>query len=199
MKNIKLLGAALLLAFGISTTAQAAENYDFDIKGQHAFIQFKVKHLGFSWIYGEFRSFNGSFSYDEQHPESNSVKVSIAADSIDTNHAERNKHLRSPDFFDVKTHPTITYVSTSYEDLGNNRGILHGKLTLRGVTKAVDLVVSQIGTGDDPWGGYRRGFEGHTSLHLSDYGMPFAPKLGPVSETVELNISVEGIKEKNHE
>jgi len=147
-------------------------------------------------MYGEFRTFKGNFTFDEANPKHNSVQVTIESNSIDTNHAERNKHLRSPDFFAVKEFPTITYRSTSYEDKGKGHGVMHGILNLRGVSKAVDLDVTQIGTGKDPWGGYRRGFEAHTTLHLSDYHMPFAPKLGPVSDSVELNISIEGIKEK---
>jgi len=124
---------AIVMALGVSMSAQAAENYAFDIKGQHAFIQFKVKHLGYSWILGEFRTFDGSFSYDEKHPEKNKVSVRIESNSIDTNHAERNKHLRSPDFFDVEKYPIITFVSTSYEDKGNGKALIHGTLTLRGV------------------------------------------------------------------
>jgi len=193
--KLKRLAIALLLLTGYATSA-IAEDYAIDIKGQHAFIQFKVKHLGYSWLLGEFRTFDGSFSYDEKHPEKNKVSVTIKANSIDTNHAERNKHLRSPDFFDVKQYPTITFNSTSYEDKGHDKGIIHGKLTLRGVTKNVDVTVMQIGTGKDPWGGYRRGFEGHATLHLSDYGMPFAPKLGPVSENIDLFLSIEGVRKK---
>jgi len=189
----KRFAIALLLLIAYANTA-LAENYAIDIKGQHAFIQFKIKHLGYSWILGEFRTFNGNFTYDEKHPEKNTVNVTIEADSIDTNHAERNKHLRSADFFDVKKYPTITYVSSSYTDEGNHHGIIHGQLTLRGVSKNVDITVSQIGTGKDPWGGYRRGFEGHATLHLSDYGMPFAPKLGPVSDSVILFLSIEGVR-----
>jgi len=193
--RLKHIGLALLLLVGFLNTAQA-EDYAIDIKGQHAFIQFKVKHLGYSWLLGEFRTFDGHFSYDEKHPERNTVSVRIQANSIDTNHAERNKHLRSPDFFDVKTYPTITFVSTSYDEQGHGKGIIHGKLSLRGITKTVDIAVTQIGTGADPWGGYRRGFEGHATLHLSDYNMPFAAKLGPVSENVELFLSIEGVRKK---
>ncbi|MDQ6991045.1 MAG: YceI family protein [Mariprofundaceae bacterium] len=193
--KLKRFTIALLLLTGYATSAMA-ENYAIDIKGQHAFIQFKIKHLGYSWMLGEFRTFDGRFSYDEQHPEQNQVNVTIEANSIDTNHAERNKHLRSADFFDVKQYPTITFNSTSYEAKGNQQGIIHGKLTLRGVTKNVDIAVNQIGAGADPWGGYRRGFEGHATLHLSDYKMPFAPKLGPVSDNVELFLSIEGIRKK---
>jgi polyisoprenoid-binding protein YceI len=193
--KLKALGLALLLSIGFSNLVWA-EDYAIDIKGQHAFIQFKIKHLGYSWILGEFRDFGGNFTYDEKHPANNKVSVTIQANSIDTNHAERNKHLRSADFFDASQYPTITFVSTGYEDKGNGEGIVHGVLTLRGVHKKVDIAVKQLGAGNDPWGGYRRGFEGHTTLHLSDYHMPFAPKLGPVSENVELFFSIEGIRKK---
>jgi len=195
MKKIKLLGAALLLAFGLSTTAQATENYNFDIKGQHAFIQFKIKHLGYSWLLGSFQKFDGQFSFDDAHPENNKVSVSIDVASLDTNHAERNKHLRSADFFDVDTFPTATFTSTSYEDKGNGSGIVHGTLNLRGVDKDIAIEVEQIGTGPDPWGGYRRGFEGHTTLHLSDYNMKKGGMLGAAAENVEMFLSIEGVRQ----
>jgi len=192
--KIKLLGAALLLGLiGLSTTAMA-EQYTIDTKGQHAFIEFKIKHLGYSWLLGSFRTFNGEFTYDEAHPEKNAVSVSIATASLDTNHAERNKHLRSADFFDVETYPTATFVSTSYESTGKDKGILHGTFTLRGVKKNIAIEVSQVGTGPDPWGGYRRGFEGHTTLHLSDYKMKKAAMLGPLAENVEIYLSIEGVR-----
>ncbi len=186
---------AALLLISASMPAQA-EQYDFDIKGQHAFIQFKVKHLGYSWLLGSFRTFNGHFSFDERKPETNSVSVTIDTASLDTNHAERNKHLRSADFFDVANYPKATFQSSSYEATGKHSGIIRGKLTLHGVTKEIEISVTQIGTGPDPWGGYRRGFEGHTTLHLSDYRMKKSGMLGAVAENVELFISIEGVRTK---
>ncbi len=194
MKKVKLLGAALLIAIGLSSTAMA-EDYAIDIKGQHAFIEFKIKHLGFSWLLGSFRSFDGQFSYNGAHPENNKVSVSIDMASLDTNHAERNKHLRSADFFDVEQFPTATFTSTSYEATGKDSGIVHGTLNLRGINKDIAIEVAQVGTGPDPWGGYRRGFEGHTTLHLSDYNMKKAAMLGPVAENVELFLSIEGVRQ----
>jgi len=193
--RLKNLIAALLLTVVAAWPAQA-EQYDIDIKGQHAFIQFKVKHLGYSWLLGSFRTFNGHFSYDERKPEKNSVSVTIDTASLDTNHAERNKHLRSEDFFDVAKYPKATFTSTSYESTGKKTGILRGKLVLHGVTKNVAIKVTQIGTGSDPWGGYRRGFEGHATLHLSDYKMKKSGMLGAVSENVELFLSIEGLRTK---
>lgn len=175
--------------------AQSAENYVIDTAKDHAFIQFKIKHLGFSWMLGRFNTFEGSFTYDEQKPSNNRVSVSIDVASVDTNHAERDKHLRSDDFFDAAKYPTATFTSTSYESKGGGKGILHGTLTLRGVTKNVAIDMQQTGTGDDPWGGYRRGFEGTATLHLSDYGMKKGSMLGLAAENVELYLSAEGIRQ----
>jgi polyisoprenoid-binding protein YceI len=191
---LKTLIAATLLF--ITSMPVQAEQYDIDIKGQHAFIQFKVKHLGYSWLLGSFRSFDGHFSYFERKPEKNSVTITIDTASLDTNHAERNKHLRSADFFDVANYPKATFVSTSYESTGKKTGLLKGKLSLHGVTKNIVIAVKQIGAGPDPWGGFRRGFEGHTTLHLSDYKMKKSGMLGAVSENVEIFLSIEGVRTK---
>ena len=191
--KLKLYLPALILALAVAAPAQAVENYVIDTAKAHAFIQFKIKHLGFSWLLGRFNTFKGSYSFDAENSANNSIKVNIDVTSIDTNHAERDKHLRSPDFFDVEKFPTASFVSTSYEAKGDGKGVLKGNLTLRGVTKEVAIDVSQIGAGKDPWGGYRRGFEGTTTLHLSDYNM--VKSLGPAAENVELYLSIEGIRQ----
>ncbi len=184
-----LLGIILCL----SSTAQA-EDYIIDTKGMHAFIEFKIKHLGYSWLLGRFDKFNGTFSYDKNNPKKNKVQINIDVASLDSNHAERDKHLRSKDFFNVDKYPKSSFVSTGYVNQGNGKGILRGKLTLRGVTKNIAINVQQIGAGKDPWGGYRRGFMGQTTLHLSDYKMAKANILGPVAENVELSLYIEGIR-----
>jgi len=189
-----LLMLVLMSILTAGLPAQAAR-YVIDTQKHHAFITFKIKHLGYSWLLGRFDSFSGDFSYDEKHPENNKVAVSIAVDSIDTNHAKRDKHLRSDDFFDVARFPTARFVSTSYEDLGSGHGLLKGQLSLHGVTREIAINIRQIGTGPDPWGGYRRGFEGTTTLHLSDYHFAKAAMLGPVAEDVELYLSIEGIRQ----
>ena len=124
---------ALILAI-TSITAQAAERYLIDTKGMHAFITFRIQHLGFSWLEGRFNRFSGEFTYDETNPANNRVSVEIDVASIDSNHAERDKHLRDERFFDVKRYPKATFVSTGWEDLGDGRARLKGKFTLRGVT-----------------------------------------------------------------
>ena len=187
---------ALLIAsfsFFLSLPTLAAD-YKIDVPGMHAYIGFKIKHLGYSWLVGRFNQFDGNFSYDASAPENSSIEVDIDLSSIDTNHAERDKHLRGKGFFDVEKYPNARFVSTAYHPTSEHEGIMEGKLTLRGVTQDVRIKVSKIGEGADPWGGYRVGFEGSTQLSLSSLNMKHAPKLGPASENVELFLSVEGIR-----
>ena len=192
---LKKTSFALVLLLGLGGAAQAAEHYVIDTKGMHAFITFRIQHLGFSWLEGRFNRFSGEFDYDESNPANNRVQVEIDLASIDTNHAERDKHLRSERFFDVERFPKATFVSTSWEDHGNGRATLKGKLTLRGVTKDIQIDVSQVGAGPDPWGGFRRGFVGTTTLHLSDYKMKKAASLGPAAENIQLWLSIEGVRQ----
>ncbi|BDX17736.1 UPF0312 protein [Halopseudomonas aestusnigri] len=179
----------LMMAGGL---AQAAD-YQIDKQGQHASVNFKISHLGYSWIYGRFNDFDGSFSWDAAEPEASSVNVTLNTASVDTNHAERDKHIRSADFLNVEEHGTATFTSTGVEMTGDNTAKVTGDLTLNGVTKPVVLDARFIGEGDDPWGGYRAGFDATTTLKLADFGITY--NLGPASETVDLIITVEGIRQ----
>jgi len=129
---------ALSLGLG-STQLAASEHYVIDTKGMHAFITFKVKHLGFSWLEGRFNRFSGEFDYDSTDPTTNRVRVEIDLTSLDSNHAERDKHLRSKRFFDVKAFPNATFVSTAWEDKGNGKALLKGRFSLRGVTRNIEM------------------------------------------------------------
>ncbi|WP_346837471.1 YceI family protein [Microbulbifer sp. SAOS-129_SWC] len=187
MKKLAIFLAATLLG----TAAQAAE-YKIDTRGAHAFIQFRIKHLGYSWLYGRFDDFEGTFNYDAKAPEKSSVNVNIDVSSLDSNQAERDKHLRSPDFLNVAKYPTATFKSTSFEPLGDGKGKLSGELTLHGVTKPITIAVTNIGGGKDPWGGYRQGFSGTTEFALKDFGIDY--DLGPASQKVEMMLDLEGVK-----
>ena len=183
-----------LITLAIVSTASADE-YAIDTKGSHAFVQFRVKHLGYSWLYGRFNNFSGNFSYDETDAAANNVSVEIDTTSLDSNHAERDKHLRSSDFLDTDQFPTATFESTSYTPTGDNTADLTGNLTLHGVTQEVTLNVEHIGGGDDPWGGYRQGFQGSTTIEPGDYGIDMVGQLGPKAATVELMLTAEGIRQ----
>lgn len=182
----------LVLAF-VAPGISMADEYLIDTKGAHAFIQFRINHLGYSWLLGRFNNFSGSFSYDENNPVASKVNVIIETDSIDSNHAERDKHLRGEDFLNVAKYPKARFISTSFKDNGDGTAVLTGDLTLHGVTRNINIDVKHIGHGPDPWGGYRRGFEGTTILKLADYGITY--NLGPASREVELFLSVEGVRQ----
>ncbi|MCP3849144.1 MAG: YceI family protein [Gammaproteobacteria bacterium] len=182
----------IILSFALMSFSLQAADYQLDTKGAHAFIQFKIKHLGYSWLLGRFNTFEGNFSFDENKPSASKVAISIDMASVDSNHAERDKHLRGKDFFEVNKYPKATFVSTSFTDKGNGKALLKGDLSLHGVTKPVSLDVEHTGHGKDPWGGYRRGFSATTKLTLKDFNMNY--NLGPAAKEVELFISVEGIK-----
>lgn len=188
MKRQSLFALLLGLAFAFPVTAA-----DYQLDDAHSFVQFRIQHLGFSWLYGRFNTLEGNFSFNEAEPEEAKIHVNIDVASIDTNHAERDKHLRSNDFFAVEQFPKATFVSTGYKQTGKGTGQLTGKLTLHGVTKPVTINVIQMGAGDDPWGGYRRGFSGTTTLTLADFGMAY--DLGPASRTAELMLTIEGIRQ----
>ena len=189
--GIRILAAKLLL-FAAIIPASAA-NYVIDIDGKHAFIHFRISHLGFSNVLGDFPDFTGQFTYDADDPSIASVTVEIDTTTVETHHAKRNVHIRSEDFLHVKKFPKATFVSTNYEDLGGGEGLLTGDLTLKGVTRSVTLETNRIGEGEDPWGSYRAGFEGTTVLTLSDFGMDY--NLGPASRTAEIYFSIEGIRD----
>ena len=185
MKFQKLLIATLALGLTLGTMSAQAADYVMDKKGMHTFIQFRVKHLGVSWLYGRFNNFDGEFTYDADAPEKTNVSVTIDTSSVDSAHAERDKHLRSDDFLNVDKYPEATFVSTSFDGK-----ILKGNLTLLNVTKPIEIAVEKIGEGKDPWGGYRAGFEGKYSFGMDEYGLK--KNYG----TVEMTLSVEGIRKK---
>jgi polyisoprenoid-binding protein YceI len=192
--------AALALGTALLSAGQAmAADYTIDKDGQHAFIDFRISHLGYSFIHGTFKDWSGTFSFDAAKPEDSKISIDIKTASVDTNHAERNKHISSKDFLDVATYPDAKFVSTSVKSTGKNAdgkdtADVTGDLTLHGVTKPVVIKATFNGEGKDPWGGYRAGFNGTTTIKRSDFGKMM--DLGPASDTVTFDISFEGVKAK---
>ncbi|WP_062062835.1 YceI family protein [Cellvibrio sp. OA-2007] len=189
----KSLLAVTLSSIGFMSLPTLADTYVIDTKGAHASINFAIKHLGYSVLTGRFDTFSGDFTYDPAKPEASTVNVSIDTGSVNSNHAERDKHLRSPDFLNVEKFPKATFTSTKIL-VGESKDEFDivGDLTLNGVTKSVTIAVDKVGEGKDPWGGYRAGFSGETTINLKDFNVKM--DLGPASQTVELALEVEGIK-----
>ncbi|MBT1443493.1 YceI family protein [Shewanella sp. JM162201] len=185
----------LLAALGASMLLGApafAADYVIDNKGAHASIHFKVNHLGYSFVVGRFNEFAGEFAFDAKAPEAAKVKVLVDTRSLDSNHAERDKHLKSADFINADKFPEAVFESTKISAAADGKLKVEGNFTLNGVTKPLTIDAVMVGEGSDPWGGYRAGFTGSTQFALKDYGINY--DLGPASTHVELQLVIEGIR-----
>ncbi len=185
--------AALALGSALFTAGQAmAADYKIDKEGQHAFIEFRIKHLGYSWLYGRFNDFDGSFTFDEKNPSADKVKVTINTNSVDTNHAERDKHLRSGDFLNVSKNPTATFEIHRSE--GQRRQRRHHR---QPDPERRDQAGHHQGQADRPGrrpvGRLPCRLRRQRHLKLKDFGIKM--DLGPASQEVELLLSVEGIRQ----
>jgi len=190
-KKLSLLFVALIF---LSLTSTAFANYyRIDTLGGHASVNFKIKHLGYSWLTGRFNKFAGTFVYDEKNPSKSRISMTIKTKSFDSDHALRDNHIRGAKYLNVRKYPTARFVSTSYTPIDKKTARLQGKFTLHGVTKDISTIITHIGGGKDPWGGYRQGFETHFKIRLKDYGIKH--NLGPASEELELSIYLEGVQE----
>lgn len=190
IKSTMLSGLAFGVAMALSGVASAA---DYDIDPTHSFVEFKIQHLGYSWMYGRFNGVSGSFNYDAEKPADAAIDVTVDTTTIDTNHAERDKHLRSGDFLNVEKFPKASFKSTGFKGDANG-GKLAGVLTIHGVEKPVEIDLKKVGEGADPWGGYRAGFVGTYKMTRKDFGIDY--DLGPASTSLDLEIGIEGIKKK---
>ena len=182
--------ALCIITLNFVSVSAYSDEYVIDTKGAHAFVQFRVKHLGYSWLDGRFNDFSGEFTYDAENPAKNKVSVTVDMASLDSNHAERDKHLRSSDFLNVSKYGTASFTSKGYKPTGKDKAVISGDLTLFGETREVSFDVERIGGGKDPWGGFRQGFEGKLTINPENWG---AKMSFPITE-VELKLSVEGIR-----
>lgn len=182
-----------LVVISLFSLQGIASDYLIDTKGAHAFIVFKIPHLGYSMLLGQFKTFSGEFTYDPAAVEDSSITVTIDTTSLDSNHAERDKHLKGEDYLDTSNFPTATFNSTKFIDKGDGYIQVIGDLKLHGVTRSITIEASKVGEGRDPWGGYRAGFSGTTTLRLKDFNIP--ERLGPASTEVEMELHIEGIRQ----
>ena len=189
----KSLAVLAFAAAGLASLPALADKYVIDTKGAHASINFSIQHLGYSYLTGRFNNFSGDFTYDPKDVAASTINVTIDTTSVDSNHAERDKHLRSSDFLNVEKFPKATFVSKKIVPDDGDEFDIVGDLTLNGVTKSITIDVDKVGEGKDPWGGYRVGFEGETEIALKDFNI--TKDLGPASQTVKLELHVEGIKQ----
>ena len=177
--------------------SQYAGNYTID--ATHSELGFVARHAMISKVRGNFNEFSGTISTDESFNDV-SINVSIDANSIDTNNEDRDKHLRTGDFFETETYPQITFVSSEAKPLDDNTLQVTGDLTIKGVTKSVTINFDFNGDVVDPWGQTRVGFEGATTINRRDFGLTWQSKLDNggmlVSEKIDLKFDLSIVKQQ---
>lgn len=169
----------------------------YAIDASHSAVEFVVRHLGLAKVRGRFSAFEGVVEIAER-PEDSSVTVDVELASIDTREPNRDEHLRTNDFFDVPSHPTMSFKSTKVTGSGN-RWQVTGDLTLKGATKPVTLDVSFEGAGADPWGGQRIAFSATAEIDREEWGVNWNQALETggfvVGKKVKLELEVEAVKQ----
>ena len=164
----------------------------------HSDVSFTVRHMVVSKVRGFFRKFEGTLVTGES-AEQSSVTATIYLDSIDTNQEQRDAHIRSADFFEVDTYPTMTFQSTGVRADGGD-WIVDGELTLKGITKQVPLKLELNGFGPDAYGGYRAGFSAKAEIDRKDFNVNFHATLETgglvVSDKVTIALEIEAVLEK---
>lgn len=187
--------AAVLAAVVLLAPAAQAARYEID--AVHSSVGFKVAHMVVSRTSGNFSKFSGEVHFEPGKPESWKTKATIEAASIDTGNEKRDGHLQDATFFDTAKHPTIEFVSTKIKKLKGDKAKLHGKLTIKGVTKDVVLDMIVRGAVLDAEGGEHVGFTATTTIDRMDYGVSWSRALDTgglmVGKLVEITLEIEAI------
>ncbi len=171
----------------------------WSIDPSHSQIVFKVRHMMITNVTGLFTKFEGTISFDESNLTGSQIEVNIDPASVNTRDEKRDGHLKSPDFFDVASYPTITFKSTKIASTGGKSGQVTGDLTMHGVTKSVTLDVEFLGVVKSPFGTQNAGFTASTKINRKDWGLGWNVGLEAggvlVGEDVTVNIEVELVKQ----
>ncbi len=174
----------------------ANQTWNFD--PAHSEITFKVRHMMFSKVSGQFEDWEGEFQFDPDDPSAMEASADIAVSSITTGNGDRDEHLRSEDFFDVENHPTMRFESSDVEATGDGQFRLDGTLTIRDESQPVTLDVEYHGKATDPWGNQRVGFTATTTLNRKEFGLTWNQALEAggvlVGDKVEVELNLQAIQ-----
>lgn len=188
---------AVVVAFTLSAQAALAVSYQVD--PVHSQVAFTVDHLVVFKVSGTFSDYEGKIEADAAGKTLQAASATIKVASLDTREAKRDEHLRSADFFDAASHPTMTFVSKKVEGSGDNITV-RGDLTIRGTTREVVLKGRFRGANTDPWGNVRAGFSASTVINRRDYGLNWNKALEAggvvVGDEVTINLEIQGVLNK---
>lgn len=185
---LAMLAVAALAAPMVLAAPDSSADGDYQLDPAHSSFYFRISHLDLALVYGRFNDGEGQFTLGNEP----SFEFTIQTESVDTGVEKRDNHLRSPDFFNAKQYPTITFNSTEVTPTDTGYDVT-GELTLHGHTNTITVPLRHVGAGEDPWGNQRAGFATEFTIQRSDYGMD--NMLDQVGDEVELLISFEGIRQ----
>jgi polyisoprenoid-binding protein YceI len=188
MMTARLLGFVLLVATMASPAARAD---DYALDTSHAAVTFKISHIGLSWSYGRFKDLSGEFTIVAGNPAATKFEITAKAGSIDTDNAKRDEHLRSPDFFNAKQFPAISFKSTAVKAVKDGYDVT-GDLTLHGVTKSITVTMVGGRTAEFPKGVQRTGYSTEFKIKRSEFAMD--KMLEAIGDDVFISVSFEGTK-----
>jgi len=171
---------------------------DYTLDPTHTRIGFSVRHAMVSNVKGQFGTFSGTAHLDEDNVANSYAEVDIDVASITTGNDDRDNHLRTSDFFDAEKFPKIVFKATGAEQVGEGQHVLRGDLTIKDVTRPIEVHFEEVGRGLDPWGGFRIGFEGSATISRKDWGLTYnmAIETGGVviADKVKLEFDVEAVR-----
>ena len=189
--NRKLVVALFGLSAVFSVPVYAAETYKID--PAHTAVVFRVKHLDVAFVYGRFNGPTGTFVFDQASPANNSIELQVQTNNVDTAVDKRDKHIKSADFLNAGEYPLASFKSTSVKTTSNGVYQVSGQLTMLGKSRPIVFEARETGSGNDPWGNFRRGFETTFAIKRSEFGMDFM--LSGLSDEIVLTVSIEGIRQ----
>jgi polyisoprenoid-binding protein YceI len=192
MKKHVIAGCLAMLVIVAGTASRAVAQSTFKVDPVHSFINFKVLHLGAGEAWGRFNDPAGIVVWDEQNPANSRVEVTLQTAKIDTGNQKRDDHLRSPDFFNARQFPTITFKSNSITKKGDNEYEVSGELSLHGVTKPITATVTKVGEADTQMG-HRAGWSSTFTVKRSEFGMNYMPN--GLGDDVTIYVSIEGVRQ----
>jgi polyisoprenoid-binding protein YceI len=185
MKKLALL--LLVLSFGSATFAQTKWSVD----PMHSFVNFEIKHMGISFVNGSFKKFDGTIESSKEDLTDAKINFTVDVNSVSTSVEMRDNHLKTDDFFNAATYPTMTFVSSSFKKLSGSNYELSGKLTIRDVTKDVKFAVVYGGTAKDQKQNSKVGFNATTTINRLDYNIKYDPTGMGVAKDVKIVINAE--------
>jgi polyisoprenoid-binding protein YceI len=192
MRKTILLAMSILLLSG-TTLAEAAE---WQADTVHSVLSFKIRHL-FSKTAGKFDEWSATLDFDSENVEKGRVEVTIQTASINTDNEDRDAHLKSPDFFHVEKYPTMNFTSEKIEKTEDGY-LMHGTLTMAGVSKEISIPFEFLGAGQDPWGATRAGFAGKLTINRKDFGIEWNKAMDKggfiLGEDVDIDIEIEAVQ-----